>query len=147
MMLTFTCVLCFGPVLGYVMWAESLKMDADRFTIITLTAGGAFYLPMALLTVAISDNFSSLNPFVVIPAIWKTGKDYLIAAGLFLLMVGVSFGLRALLEAISPIPIVHLLLGDFVALYLVIVEMCLLGQFYYVHRKRLGWYERPSAGK
>jgi hypothetical protein len=141
LMLVFTVAMCFGLPLAYLIYTLSSEQDLAVLVFYPLLAFGFFYFPMALLAVAISDNFSSLNPFVVLPAIAKMPREYLVACLMFFAVVAIRHVGERVLEAIIRIPVLPQLLIGFLALYCLTVEMRILGLLYYTNRKRFGWYE------
>jgi len=104
---------------------------------------GAFYLPMALLAVAVTDNFLALSPHVVVPSIIRVFLPYFITFLLLALLVTVRMagGTAAALVTIEQAALkltVTVVMG-FVSLYLLTVEMRLLGLLFRSYRARLAW--------
>lgn len=104
-----------------------------------LIALGALYLPMALVSVALSQTVEALNPVRVVVGIVKTMPAYLLAtavlAGTYL------FSGRIQTHLAGSVPVLGSLAAGAVSLYATMVEMRILGLLYYTHRKRLGWFE------
>jgi predicted Zn finger-like uncharacterized protein len=96
---------------------------------------GALYQPMALIAMSIFRSAGALSPLHIIPAIGKVPADYAIACGGLLLI----FVIKAIFHWINFIPIVGTLLGNLIMLYLLTVEMRLLGLLYYSNREKFGW--------
>jgi hypothetical protein len=126
-------LICFGPALA----AFALLQNAP--VAIGLLLLGGFYYPMALLALAMTDTLTSLNPMVLIPSIMRVLAPYTVTALLLLGIVGAKALTGFLLDRVS-FPGVSLLLGTFVGLYAVIVEMRLLGILYRKHHHKLGWF-------
>ncbi|MEW5725574.1 MAG: hypothetical protein AB1896_20870, partial [Thermodesulfobacteriota bacterium] len=103
-----------------------------------LMLAGAVYAPMGLLAVVMSGNFLALNPFVVVPAILRTFKDYIFC----LIAMVVVMVMRGLFESILkvPIPILGSAIQWFITLYFLTVEMRILGLLYAANEEELGWY-------
>lgn len=100
---------------------------------------GLFCLPMAFLTVALADSLSGLNPLVIFSGIAKLPGAYLVVCLIFLVSVAVQAG-AGLLLTLTGVPILPTVLGTFIMLYLVTVEMRSLGLLYYTNKKRLAWF-------
>ena len=107
------------------------------------TALAAFYWPMALLAVAVTDNFLALSPHVVLPSIVRVFLPYLVT----FVLLSVLFGLRVaggIVEDLVPLQqfvlksLITVAMG-FISLYLLTVEMRLLGVLFRAYRARLGW--------
>jgi hypothetical protein len=96
------------------------------------------YYPMALLAVAVTDNFIAVSPHVVIPSIMRLLLPYLVGCLVLAILVGLRFGMAAALSYV-PIPILPTVIDGFVSLYLLIVEMRILGLLFRCYRDRLGW--------
>lgn len=122
------------PVILYLVLAR--PSDGPSF----LTAGGlvflgALYQPMALIAMSIFRSAKALSPLHILPAISMVPLDYAIACGGLLLI----FVVKAVFAWVSFIPVVGTLLGNLVMLYLLTVEMRLLGLLYYSNRGKLNW--------
>ena len=104
---------------------------------------GAFYFPMALLAVAVSDNFVALSPHIVVPSLFRVFLPYTVA----FLMLATLFALRLAggwvahlipLEAFFWKLLATVIMG-LVSLYLLTVNMRVLGLLFRSYRARLGW--------
>jgi hypothetical protein len=139
-----TLLLCLGP--GYYLLFKALRpYDLDEDQAGSLVGGiavllvGGFYFPMGLLGVAMADGLSGLNPMVIIPSILRVPLQYVIACLLLGMLVIAELVGETVLEMLLPIPLVTSLAIQFVSLYLLTVEMRLLGLLYYTNRDRLRW--------
>ena len=141
LMLIFTIAFCFGFPLGYMIYVGA-REEPSIPVLMSLIALGFLYFPMALLAVAMSDNFFALNPFVVFPAILKTRFEYIVACAAFFVVAGVYYLSKVVLYRLIPVPIVPAVVGGFCFLYFLTVNMRLLGIMYYTNRNRLGWYRK-----
>jgi hypothetical protein len=126
-------LLCLGPGIAIMLFVSPLAG-------LPLVFLGLFCLPMAILTVAMADSLSGLNPFVIFSGIGKVPLPYLTACGIFLVVIAVTHGLRMLLEY-TGIPIVPTVLSTFVSLYGLTVEMRLLGLLYHTNKAKLAWFD------
>jgi len=125
--------LCLGPGIALMLLVSPLAG-------VPLLVLGLFCLPMAILTVAMADSLTGLNPFVIFSGIGKVPLPYLTACGIFLVVIAVTHGIRLLLE-MTGIPILPTVLSTFVSLYGLTVEMRLLGLLYYTNKSRLAWFD------
>jgi hypothetical protein len=98
----------------------------------------ALYFPMALLAVAVTDNFLALSPHVVFPSILRVFVPYIVSCLLLALLVAIGFGVEWAMDFV-PVPFVPSVVVEFVSLYLLVVEMRILGLLFRAYRDRLGW--------
>lgn len=110
---------------------------------------GAFYLPMAILAAALFRTWEVLNPIFVFQSIAKVKSDYIpIYIVLFIAdaanMVGTAlcgFLPWWLGDILGPLII------KFMWLYLMMIQMHVLGEMYCLNRKKLGWFTRESQNE
>jgi hypothetical protein len=104
---------------------------------------GALYFPMALLAVAVSDNFLALSPHIVLPSMIKVFVPYAVTFVVLALLasVRVGTGVAAAFVPVEEVPwnIAVTLVMGFVSLYVLTVEMRVLGLMFRSYRDRLGW--------
>ena len=116
---------------------------------------GCFYFPMALLAVAMKDSVMASNPLVVIPAIFKVPLEYFITVVLLGAVVAMRWGGELLLVTIfgenglttHDMGVLFALLGarafwTFTSVYLLTVNMRILGLLYVTKKQKLGWFSR-----
>ena len=131
----------FGP--GFALLIFSGESEAMEWLAITVLGFGAFYFPMALLAVAVSDNFIGLSPHIVVPSMFRVFLPYTIAfamlAGLFLLRVAGGVAIQFVPMDQLPLKVAAMLSMGFVSLYLLTVNMRVLGLLFRSYRQRLGW--------
>jgi hypothetical protein len=101
---------------------------------------GALYLPMAMLGVAMYDSFRGLNPLRIFVSMAQVVFPYLLTC---ILMVLVVLGVSAF-HLLPQIPVVSFVLSAAVFMYLVMVEMRLIGLLYYSYRFRLNWFDEVT---
>ena len=114
---------------------------------------GAIYFPMALLAVAMKDSPLAVNPLVVLPAIFKVPLEYIVTT---ILMGAILFAYNHgenIIDAIFPRGLTtHNMakmfgfLGAwafwfFFQLYLLAVNMRILGLLYLSKKRKFGWFE------
>ena len=100
-----------------------------------------FILPMTLLAVAMYDSIFALNPMLTLPSIARVTRNYLVAVLLLVLIVVVHMVCDVFMGVI-PIPILPTIISGFIGLYLLAVEMRILGLLYLANKQRLGWFRR-----
>ena len=132
-----TILICIAPALACLVFGgDSLKSASIALAIL-----GAFYFPMALLAVGMSDNILAVNPLVIIPSILKIFPIYLVV----FFFMGCLVTIRALGDWLVnrlPVPVVPFIITGFLALYFLTVQMRVLGLMYYCNREQLGWFKR-----
>jgi hypothetical protein len=135
---TGTLALCLGP--GYAVL--SFYADAGDTTVIgfgwVLLIGGAVYLPMALLAVAMTDSLGGLDPRLVIPSILAIPGRYLLALVLLGVMTAMGQAVHAGLDRLH-LGWLAALPNGFVTLYIAVVQARLLGLIYHTNRDRFRW--------
>jgi hypothetical protein len=129
---------CFGPALVCWYFAYNGSDFAEKAQA-PLIVAGFFYLPMALLAVAMSDSLSALNPLLVLGSICKVPLQYLIACLLLAMIVGLKWAIEIAMEKLIPMFAIRYLISAPLLLYFLIVEMRVLGLMYFWNRRKLGW--------
>jgi hypothetical protein len=148
-------VMSFGVPLGLVVYSffqdEESAMPALSI-LIPLMAVGCLYFPMSLLAVSMKDTPVAANPLVVVPAILKAPLEYLIAVVVMGVVLGMRLGGQYVLEMIFGQSITTHSMGElfamfgarslwqFVAVYLLAVNMRILGMLYVAKKDRIGWF-------
>ena len=114
---------------------------------------GALYFPMALLAVAMKDTPLAVNPLVVLPAIFKAPLEYIVTVILMGVILALYNSGDSLIHAIFPKGLTtHNMaklfgfLGAwsfwlFFQLYLLAVNMRILGLLYVSKKRKFGWFE------
>lgn len=103
---------------------------------------GCIYFPMGFTAVAMFDSLGALNPFLIIISILKIPATYLLAVLLLLAGYAAAWLGNKLLESALPLPILPGLISKCLGLYLLIVEMRILGLLYRTKKSELGWFKR-----
>jgi hypothetical protein len=127
-------LLCLGPGIAMMFW---MRTPLAGLPLIFL---GLFCLPMAILTVGMADSVTGLNPFIIFSGIGKVPLPYLTTCGIFLLVIALVHGVQMLIEW-TGIPILPTVIGSFISLYGITVEMRLLGLLYYTNKDKLAWFD------
>ncbi len=140
-----TTLLCFSPVIATLIGGYLMEDTFSGAFLISVGAagllglGGIFYFPMALLGVALFDNLNGMSPFLVIPSIKRVLVPYLSCCG-FLAVVVVSLAcIQIALSLLLPW-LVAAVISEGVSLYMLMVNMRLLGLLYRSHKDRLAWF-------
>jgi len=144
----------FGPAIGLFWYAIYNEEPTAGVWMLPAMIFGCFYFPMALLAVAMKDSPIAGNPLVVLPAIVKVPLEYIVAVVLMAAVIAVrQAGEMALVAMFPKGMLTHSiaklfemfgarLLWNFVALYLLAVNMRILGLLYVTRKRRFGWFER-----
>jgi pSer/pThr/pTyr-binding forkhead associated (FHA) protein len=114
---------------------------------------GALYFPMALLAVAMKDTPLAVNPLVVLPAIFKAPLEYIVTVILMGIILALyNFG-DPLIHSIFPKGLTAHKMANlfgylgaksfwlFFQLYLLAVNMRILGLLYISKKRKFGWFE------
>jgi len=147
-------VMSFGLAIGVMIYAFMQEETAAMIAVIPALLFGCFYFPMALLAVAMKDSVAAANPLVVVPAILKVPGAYLVTVILMAGVVGARFAGAIVMTVMTGGAVMThdmsvLLMGfafralwSFVVVYLLTINMRLLGILYVTKRDRLGWFSR-----
>ncbi len=108
---------------------------------------------MALLAVAMKDSPLAANPLVVVPAIFKVPLEYLVTVVVLALVMGIRALGEPLISSVFPrgltthsMPKLFAYLGaegfwKLAAVYLLAVNMRILGLLYLTKKQKLGWFD------
>jgi hypothetical protein len=145
---------CFGPAVGlYVWYVLSPERPIGLGTLGALLFG-YLYFPMAFLAVAILDSFVAANPLLVVPSILKVAREYGFSLFFFAIVLNVQIFGNLLIRHIFPEGLGTHAMGplfgwlgsvaalSFLALYLLIVGMHILGLIFVAKKELLGWMNR-----
>lgn len=100
---------------------------------------GLFCLPMVMLTVTMAYGLAGLNPIIIFSGIGKCPGAYITACFVFFLLVAINTVIGFFLYLL-PVPVLPQLITNFFVLYGLIVQMRVMGLFYYKYRERLMWF-------
>ena len=118
------------------------------------TIFGCIYFPMSFLVVAMLDSVAAANPLVVVPSIMKVPVEYLIILGLLAAIYGFRVLGDVAVNALFPegatthsmaqffLMVATYAFWGFASLYLVTVNVRLLGLLYLTKKEELGWLKR-----
>jgi hypothetical protein len=138
-----TVVFCFAPAIGFTIYALVGSPGDSAWLGWATTAAMVFscvYFPMAFTAVAMSDSIVAVNPMVVIPSIMKVLGQYLLTVVVLGVILLVRWLLYRLLGKLLPIPLLPTVITSLIGLYLLVVEMRILGLLYRNNKDRLGWF-------
>ena len=86
------------------------------------------------------DSLAALNPLLIMPSILKIRLAYGLAVAVLFAAYAVNWLGDRYLGSVIPIPIVPDVIAEFLSLYLVTVEMRVLGLLYWTKKEELGWF-------
>jgi hypothetical protein len=136
-----TALACFLPALAVSLFVPHDNPWAGPALAAAIVYGCVCF-PMAFLAVSMFSSVAAVNPLLVIPSILRIPLQYLLTV----LLLGGVLALRwtgeAFLENLLPIPILVRIVFGFAGLYLLTVEMRILGLLYLANKDRLGWFNR-----
>lgn len=103
---------------------------------------GGIYLPMAILACVLFRTKEVLNPIFVFGSIAKVRRDYLLAY--IVLCVAEIAGFIGMLSG-AFIPLIGNALVQPIWLYLMMVQMRVMGDLYCTNRNKLAWFAKSEA--
>ena len=139
-----TVAFCFAPAIGLTIYAAVSSSDGDTawmgWATPALMLLGCVYFPMAFTAVAMFDSLAALNPLLIIPSIAKVLKEYALTVVMLAAVLAVRWVMNNHLKTILPVPLLPTIISSLVGLYLMIVEMRVLGLLYRNKKYELGWF-------
>ncbi len=131
-----TTAFSLGPFLVYVAYFWIAGRSRDDLLSAALLAWGLFYLPMALLGVALHDSLAGVNPLRVLPAIVKVLPAYVVA----LAAIAAACAMTYPLAYLARVPLLGEVLGAMFEVYWLTVVTRIIGLVYCSYQKRLNWF-------
>jgi hypothetical protein len=139
-----TVTFCFAPAIGLTIYAAVHGGDGDTawlgWATTALILLGCVYFPLAFTAVAMYDSITAVNPLLIIPSIAKVLREYVLAVVLLAVILILRWLLKNYLATILPVPLLPTILSSLLGLYLLIVEMRILGLLYRNKKYELGWF-------
>ncbi len=137
-----TVMFCFAPMIALTIFAMT-QGDSESAWLGWATMGamlfGCFYFPMAFTAVAMCDSVMAVNPLLVIPSILKVLREYLLMVIVLAIILFVRWLLKNYLVVILPVPLAPTIITSLIGLYLLVVEMRILGLLYRNKKDELAW--------
>ena len=124
----------FAPAIIYGLFL--LPRGAPHVLLPVFTLWGVLYLPMGFLAIAIHNNIAALDPIFVMVSIFRVFGRYMVLWLLFVLLAVAEHLVKAFL---GFIPFVSTIVTSFLTLYILTIEMRLLGLIYFTGQKKLRW--------
>jgi len=125
-----------GPLVAYAIYMWNTGQSRNPLISWPLLAWGMFYMPMAMLGVALHDTLAGVSPLLVLPAIVKTLPAYLVA----LLAIAGACALFYPMQYLTELPFIGSLLGTVFSVYWITVVTRIVGLIYRAYEKRLNWF-------
>jgi hypothetical protein len=136
-----TVIFCFAPALVLLIAAPADSAWLG-WTVFALVLLGCVYFPMAFAAVAMFDNVMAVNPLLIIPSILKIPLAYLLTITVFLAVLVVRWLCQTFLSSVISTPLLSWIVSGFLGLYLLVVEVRILGLLYWNKKEELGWFNR-----
>lgn len=136
-----TVLACFLPAIAVAMFAAP-DNPSGRWGLVAAGLFGCAYFPMAFLAVSMFDSVAAVNPLLVVPSIAKIPLAYLLTIALLGGVLAAQWAGDKALAAVLPVPLLPAIISRFIGLYLLTVEMRILGLLYLANKARLGWFNR-----
>jgi len=138
--------LSFGPALAFQIWGELADWDYPWIFVVPSALLGCIYFPMAFLGVAMFDTLAAaLKPAFVFGSILRVPREYSLAVGIFVGIIGVRLASELIFGVLLKIPLVPALLADLIMIYLLMIEARILGLLFLSKRRTLGWFKKDRA--
>jgi hypothetical protein len=139
-----TVAFCFAPAIGLTIYASVYGGDGDTAWLGWVTTAlillGCVYFPMAFTAVAMYDSITAVNPLLIIPSIAKVLREYVLTVVVLAIILVIRWLLKNYLAAVLPVPLLPTIISSLLGLYLLIVEMRILGLLYRNKKYELGWF-------
>lgn len=132
-----TFATCMLPYIVVLIWGTTADRDVALLGLVLRTIGLACF-PMALLGVALNRTLSALNPLVIVAAIVRVPLEYATICALIFTASVLRYA--ALDQLMAAVPFLGFLLQTALSIYLIVVQMRLLGLLYYTKAEALGWF-------
>jgi hypothetical protein len=145
-----TVLISFGMAIG-LLAARYFNVDMPVSAIFITGILGTLYFPMAFLAVAIKDNVMAANPLVVVPSILRVPLQYLVTVIVFVSIFGIqqignilAAGSKTTTFTTTDMSVMFIAIGfrmiwSFISVYLLTVNMRILGLLYAAQKEKLGW--------
>jgi pSer/pThr/pTyr-binding forkhead associated (FHA) protein len=146
-----TVVMSFGLTIGLLV-ARYYEVEIPISAIIVTILLGCLYFPMAFLVVAMKDNVMACNPLVVVPSILRVPGQYVITVVMFMAIFGVqqigdwvsgaagSVAMTTADMSVMFIAFAFKMIWSLIKVYLLTVNMRIMGLLYLTQKEKLGWY-------
>ncbi len=147
-----TVLFCFGLPIALLVLKLALDMEIPVSVLIAAMVLSCLYFPMAFLAVAMKDSVLAANPLVVIPAMLKVPVEYIVTAilmaSIFLVeRIGdaIAGGAQSVTYTTRDMNVLLITFGiraawSFISVYLLSVNMRVLGLLYLTKKDKLGWF-------
>jgi hypothetical protein len=140
-LLMFLCAaaVAFLPAIIYGLMILVNGTPLTMSVMLPLATWGLIYLPMAILSVTVKDNFLAVQPRAVISGFVKLGGQYILSTLVLSTMVLARIILANYVTGAISLPVVPELLIGLITIYFVAVEIRLIGLMYFLNRSEFGW--------
>jgi pSer/pThr/pTyr-binding forkhead associated (FHA) protein len=132
-------VLAFGPAIVVAVWSPA---DAPTAHVVlwAALAFGALMAPMAMLGLAMFNNFTVLNPVALAWSIQRVPLQYLVAAAMFEIVLALKLLAGGFVARLLPLPLLPAIVSGLLNLYFLTVGMRILGLLYVCNKQQLAWF-------
>ena len=132
-------VVAFLPAIIYLTLTIRAGGDIAPSAIFPCASFGFLYMPLAVLAVAMSQDFIQANPITIVRAMVRLSFQYMSVTVLLMAIVVIRYLLGSVFSTYISIPAVPTILSGLVTLYFLGVFVRILGNLYYVNRRELAW--------
>ncbi len=139
-LLVFACFLvCFLPLAVYMYYVDYELPGWENIGFYALLGLGCCALPISLLAVFLHETVFALNPLILVLSVLRVPVEYIVICIILAILVAARLLMAWLLDKTKIIPVLPEALDEFVSLYLLCVEMRVIGLLFHTKRKSLGW--------
>ncbi len=144
-------LISFAPLILFGIYLVTADARASGAVLMSFSALGCVYFPMAFLAVAMLDTVGAANPMLVLPSILKVPMEYVTALCVLALVfvaratgdvvLNFAFPKQLLTHSIGELALMLLLnmVWAFISFYLLTVGIRILGLLYVNRKETLGW--------
>lgn len=134
-----TVAVSFGPAI-LIMKLHPAGAGWVHWALPTALFWGCLSFPMSFTAVTMFDSLNGLNPLLIIPSMLRIPGTYLLAVAVLATIVVANTIGTLFLGTVLPIPFLSDVISEFIGLYLLTVEMRILGLMYWTKKEKLGWF-------
>jgi hypothetical protein len=134
-----TVLLCFLPLGVYMYYIDYTLPGWETVGFYALLGLGCCALPVSLLSVFLHETVFALNPLLLIISVVRVPMEYTVVCIVLAILVGLRLLMMWLVMKTKIIPVLPEAADEFVSLYLLCVEMRIIGLLFHTRRKDLGW--------
>jgi len=131
-----TLLASFVPLILYLILCVGFRIPIQGIIVLVLFIYALVSFPMGLTVMAMSGSAAALNPVLIVASILKVPLHYL--GALVFLVISLALQALGLKVTLPQVPILSIILAQFISLYFLMVNMRVLGLIYRYNEEKLG---------